>query len=144
MEVCMLSTLWTVACQAPLSILFPGKNTRVGCHFLLQGIYPTQGSNPCLSHLLHWQLDSLPLHHLGSPPIRLEWTKRRKGGREEQQKGGRERDLHLPFVQGLVYQSLGLMLYTPQLLILQPFWDGGSPPSILQMRKTEVQTGKTT
>ena len=24
---------------------FPGKNTRVGCHFLLQGIFPTQGSN---------------------------------------------------------------------------------------------------
>ena len=28
---------------------FSGKNTGVGCHFLLQGIFPTQGSN---SHLL--------------------------------------------------------------------------------------------
>ena len=47
---------------------FPGKNTGVGCHFLLQGIFPTQGSNPhCLLHLLHWQADSLPLSHLGSP-----------------------------------------------------------------------------
>ena len=27
-----------------------GKNTRVGCHALLQGIFPTQGSNPGLSH----------------------------------------------------------------------------------------------
>ena len=27
---------------------FPGKSTRVGCHFLLQGIFPTQGSNPGL------------------------------------------------------------------------------------------------
>ena len=27
---------------------FPGKDTGVGCHFLLQGIFPTQGSNPCL------------------------------------------------------------------------------------------------
>ena len=26
----------------------PGKNTEAGCHFLLQGIFPTQGSNPCL------------------------------------------------------------------------------------------------
>ena len=26
----------------------PGKNTGVGCHFLLQGIFPTQGSNPGL------------------------------------------------------------------------------------------------
>ena len=37
--------------------------------FLLQGIFPTQGSNPHLLHLLHWQADSLPLHHLGSPSI---------------------------------------------------------------------------
>ena len=43
---------------------FPGKSTRVGCHFLLQRIFPTQGSNLCL---LHWQADSLPLSHLGSP-----------------------------------------------------------------------------
>ena len=41
--------------------IFPGKNTRVGCHFLLQGIFPTQESNPGLLCLLHWQADSLPL-----------------------------------------------------------------------------------
>ena len=29
---------------------FPGKCTGVGCHFLLQGIFPTQGSNPGLPH----------------------------------------------------------------------------------------------
>ena len=29
---------------------FPGKSTGVGCHFLLQGIFPTQGSNPVLPH----------------------------------------------------------------------------------------------
>ena len=40
---------------------FPGKNTGMGCHFLLQIIFLTQGSNPCLLHLLHWQADSLPL-----------------------------------------------------------------------------------
>ena len=39
----------------------PGKNTVVGCHFLLQGIFPTQGSNMCLLCLLHGQVDSLPL-----------------------------------------------------------------------------------
>ena len=37
---------------------FPGKNTEVGCHFLLQVVFPGQGSNLCL---LHWQVDSLPL-----------------------------------------------------------------------------------
>ena len=42
---------------------FPGKNTGVGCHFLLQGIFPTQRLNP---HILHWQADSLPLSHQGS------------------------------------------------------------------------------
>ena len=40
---------------------FPGKNTRVGCHFLLQGIFPTQGLKPRFLWPLHWQMDSLPL-----------------------------------------------------------------------------------
>ena len=48
---------------------FPGKNTRVGCRFLIQGIFETQGSNLCLLRLLPWQADSLPLHHLGSENI---------------------------------------------------------------------------
>ena len=42
-----------------------GKNTGVGYHFLLQGIFLTQGLNPCL---LHWQADSLSLSHRGSTP----------------------------------------------------------------------------
>ena len=42
---------------------FSGKNTGVGSRSLLQGIFPTQGLNPCL---LHWQADSLPLSHQGS------------------------------------------------------------------------------
>ena len=46
---------------------FPGKNTGMGCCFLLQGIFPSQGSNPHLLQLLHWQADSLPLSHLRSP-----------------------------------------------------------------------------
>ena len=45
---------------------FPGKNTGVGCHYLLQEIFPIQGSN---QHLLHWQVGSLPLSHHGSPYI---------------------------------------------------------------------------
>ena len=57
--VCMLShvwlfaTPWTVVCQVPLSWNFPGKNNGLGCHFLLQGIFPTQGSNLCPLSLLH-------------------------------------------------------------------------------------------
>ena len=37
---------------------FPGKNTGICCHFLLQGTFLTQGLN---THLLHWQVDFLPL-----------------------------------------------------------------------------------
>ena len=47
--------------------IFQARNIGVGYHFLLQGIFPTQGSNPRLLCLLHWQAYSLPLHHLGSP-----------------------------------------------------------------------------
>ena len=59
----VFATPWTVAHQAPLSMGFPSKNTGVGCHFLLQGIFLTQGLNLCL---LHWCVDPLPLNHLGS------------------------------------------------------------------------------
>ena len=38
--------------------VFSGKNTGVGRHLLLQGIFLTQGLNPCLLHLLHHQVDS--------------------------------------------------------------------------------------
>ena len=48
----------------------PGTNTGVGCHVLLQGIFLTQGSNPCLLHLVHWQAGSLPL----APPAKLTWS----------------------------------------------------------------------
>ena len=47
----------------------PGKNTEVGCHFLLQGIFPTQGLNRRLLVLLHWQADSLPVSPPGKPVI---------------------------------------------------------------------------
>ena len=45
------------------------KNTRVGCHFLLQDIFLTQGLSPSLLYLLYQQADSLPLSHLGSTQV---------------------------------------------------------------------------
>ena len=42
----------------------PGKDIGVGYHTLFHGLILTQGSN---AHLLHWQVDSLPLNHLESP-----------------------------------------------------------------------------
>ena len=44
---------------------FPGKDTGVGCHFLLQGIFHLSVDRKLC--LLHWQVDSLPLSHQGSP-----------------------------------------------------------------------------
>ena len=49
-----------VDCSPPGSSvhgILPGKNAGVGCHFLLKGIFLTQGSNLHLLHLLHWQVD---------------------------------------------------------------------------------------
>ena len=59
--------------QAPLPMEFSRQHYWVGCHFLLQGLFPTQGSNWCLLHLLYRQAeDSLPL----APPGKLHpWFK---------------------------------------------------------------------
>ena len=62
-------TSWAVAASLRLWNS-PGKNTEVGCHFLLQGIFLTQELNLPLLCLLHWQADSLPLHHLGFNSVR--------------------------------------------------------------------------
>ena len=69
-QVRLFATPWTIARQAPLSMGFSSKNTRVVCHALFQGNYPTQGSNPGLPHCRQI------LYHLrdqGSPRI-LEWV----------------------------------------------------------------------
>ena len=63
----LFATLWTVVCQAPLSVGFFRQDTGVGCHAFLQGIFPTQGLNPHLLCFLHWQAGSLPLESLGKP-----------------------------------------------------------------------------
>ena len=49
---------------------FPGKNTEVGCHFLLQGIFLTQGLNLCR---LHWQADSFTLSYQRSHLLITKW-----------------------------------------------------------------------
>ena len=60
-------------CSLPGSFVHgdsPGNNTAVGCHVLLQGIFPTQELNPGLSHC---RRILYPLSHQGSPRI-LEWV----------------------------------------------------------------------
>ena len=43
----------------------------MGCHVLLQGIFPSQGLNPRLFRLLHWQAGSLPLEPPGKSEVVL-------------------------------------------------------------------------
>ena len=56
----LLSTRFLCPCNCP------GRNTGVGCYFLLQGIFLTQGWNLCLLYLLHWQEGSFHSSHLGN------------------------------------------------------------------------------
>ena len=70
--VCVLScvqlfaTPWTIACQFPLSMEFSRQEYFSGLSFPSWGLFPTQGLDPHLLHLLHRQVDSLPLSHWGS------------------------------------------------------------------------------
>ena len=59
-----LAAAWTLACQAPLFLGFSGKNAGMDCHFLLQGIFPTQESN---LGLLHCRQTLYRLSRQGSP-----------------------------------------------------------------------------
>ena len=70
----LFATPWTVASQAPLSMgILPGKNIGLGCHGLIQGIFPTQGSNPGLPHC---RQILYRLSHQGSPTysVQRRWS----------------------------------------------------------------------
>ena len=62
----LFATLQIVTRQASLSMEFSKQEYWTGCHFLLQGTFPTQGSHP---RLLHQQAGSLPLSYQGSPAV---------------------------------------------------------------------------
>ena len=75
-------TPWTTNLLCPWDS--PGKNTRVGCHAVFQGIFPIQGLNPHPFCLLHWQVGALPLVPPGKPtPPDLYWV-RNSGNRTRQ------------------------------------------------------------
>ena len=77
-EVKLLSHVWlfaiplTAAYQAPPSVAFSRKSTWVGCHFFLQGIFPTQGSNPGLPHCRQTLLSEPPGKPLLYNPVQLQ------------------------------------------------------------------------
>ena len=61
-------TLWTIACQAPLSMGFSGKNTGVGCHFSPPRHLPNPGTEPMCPGCPALQADSLPAEPSGKLP----------------------------------------------------------------------------
>ena len=70
---CLTVTLWTVVHHIPLSMGFPRPEYwSGGCCALFQGIFLTQGLNPRLLCLLHWQASSLPLAPPGKPIIKFQ------------------------------------------------------------------------
>ena len=66
---CMLNSVipWTVAHLAPPSIEFSRQEYWSGLPFHTPGDLPTQGLKLCLLSFLHWQANSLPLHHQWGP-----------------------------------------------------------------------------
>ena len=59
------ATPWTIACQAPLSMVFPKQKYWNGCHALFQGTFVSQRSNSCL---LHWETDYFTTEQPGKSP----------------------------------------------------------------------------
>ena len=106
-HVLLFVTLWSIVCQALLSVDSPGKNTGVDCHAFLQGIFPYSGTEPtplALSPAL--QEDSLPLNHQGTPKFKLLIKE----------------NLRLPWKEkGDTYQSPESAPVPPQLLKAQRF-----------------------
>ena len=62
---------WTIAPKAPPSMKFSEQEYWSRLPFPTPGYLPNLASEPHLFHLLHWQVDSLPLSHLGSPILIL-------------------------------------------------------------------------
>ena len=65
----LFAALWTVAPKILYPWNFPGKNTEMGCHFLCQGIFPTQGLNPGPLQVLHCLAGSFLLSLLGNKSL---------------------------------------------------------------------------
>ena len=65
---------------------FPSKTTRMGSHFLLRGVFLTQGLNP---HFLHWKEIFLLRSHQGNPHSCLHQTKRLWHSKRNDQKTGK-------------------------------------------------------
>ena len=74
MHACVLSqfsSVFTISTRFLCLWDSPGRNTGMGCHAFLQGIFPTLWLN---LRLLQWQADSLPLSHQGRPKVLVQFS----------------------------------------------------------------------
>ena len=72
---------WLLGTRAVSVVVAHGLSCSKAC-----GIFPDQGLNPCL---LHWQVDSLPLGHQGSPKCQFLTGDIQSQGNESEHEGGR-------------------------------------------------------
>ena len=84
-----LILLWSLGCSPLGSSVhggFPGKNTRVGCHFLFWGLFPAQGSNLCLPNcrqiLYHWATCGKPSFSFLGGQSHTQWGREETDGAE--------------------------------------------------------------
>ena len=129
--------LWTVAHQPPLSMEFSRQNIGVGFHSLLQGLFPTQGSNP---GLLHCRQLLYCLSHQESPSQTAEIIVIRLEGEVEAFSGGLFIELRMAYWRLMKFpntkstKSLWQQLqriyprkrgqFPRGLLLVQPRWNG--------------------
>ena len=103
--------------QAPLSMGSSRRECWSGLPFPPPGIFPTQEVNSHLLQLLHWQANSLPLHHPRNPTRR-----RRMAKSTEIPTTGEEKDLNLHSNHTLVYCASSENLALPHTISFVFSW----------------------
>ena len=76
--------------------IFQARNTRMGCHFLLQGIFPTQGSHSHLLRLLPWWVDSKEVMlEVSLKIVRFYQTEKKEGCLEQGNQQSKDTEVRL-------------------------------------------------
>ena len=128
-----LHSLWHARLPCPWDSL--GKNTGVGCHALIQRIFPIQGSNPHLFCLLHWQAGSLPRVPPGEP-INDEMTLYILSLRQRLQSEERKVDTSSQTQQNITQQG--------PLAVIPPGAHSPAPPALHSLGRPSTGSGVAT
>ena len=117
----LFTTPWTVALQAPRPWDFPGKNTGVRCHFLLLGIFSTEGSDLHVLHcrqvlsLLSHQANLIHMYKAEFMSFRIDWLDLLavQGTRQESSPAPQSKSIN---------SSVLSLLYGPALASIHDYW----------------------